>query len=85
VFVERATAAKADFTLTRDNAEAVAAICRRLDGLPLAIELAAARVGAFSPALLLTRLAERLPLLSDRPRDQSPPTAVDARRHRLEL
>ena len=56
LFVERARDTKPDFELTEENAEAVAAITRRLDGLPLAIELAAARTRIFSPKALLGRL-----------------------------
>ena len=69
LYVERAAAVDPGFTLTDDNLAAVAAICSRLDGLPLAIELAAARSKVLSPALLLPRLARRLPLLAGGPRD----------------
>ena len=70
-FVERAQAVTPDFRLTDENSAAVAEICVRLDGLPLAIELAAARVKLFSAATILTRLERRFDLLradtQDRP------------------
>jgi predicted ATPase/DNA-binding XRE family transcriptional regulator len=64
LFVERASAAQPDFTLSARNAAAVAQICRRLDGLPLALELAAARVEALAPEQMLMRLDQSLRLLS---------------------
>ena len=69
LFVERARAIKADFSVTNENAPAVAEICARLDGLPLAIELAAARVRLLSPHAMLTRLGNRLKLLKGGSRD----------------
>jgi predicted ATPase/class 3 adenylate cyclase len=69
LFVDRARAVQSDFRLTDDNAAAVAEICRRLDGLPLAIELAAARLRLFSPEALRDRLGDRLGLLRSGPRD----------------
>jgi predicted ATPase/transcriptional regulator with XRE-family HTH domain len=64
LFVERAQAARSGFALTADNVSAVAAICGRLDGLPLALELAAPRIKILSPSALLARLHHALPLLT---------------------
>ncbi len=82
LFTERARAASPDFVITDDNARAVAEICVRLDGLPLAIELAAARVKILPPQALLKRLNSRLRLLTggatDRPaRHQTLRAALD--------
>ncbi len=70
LFAARAQAVKPDFAITPANALAIAAICTRLDGLPLAIELAARRSKFFSPAALFARLEKRLDLLADGARDQ---------------
>jgi predicted ATPase/class 3 adenylate cyclase len=69
LFVARARAARSDFSLSDANAPAIAAICRRLDGLPLAIELAAARINLLSPDEIVVRLDHRLALLTASRRD----------------
>jgi predicted ATPase/DNA-binding CsgD family transcriptional regulator len=69
LFIQRATALKPDFALGEDNAYAIAEICRKLDGLPLAIELAAARIRYLSPHAILERLKDRFRLLMGGPRD----------------
>ena len=68
-FVERARSTRGSFELTPENADAVAAICRRLDGLPLALELAAARLRLLSPEALLERLDHALHVLTSGARD----------------
>jgi predicted ATPase len=69
LFVQRAQSIRTDFAVTNENARAVAEICHRLDGLPLALELAAARVRILSPETMLKRLESRLGLLTNGPRD----------------
>ncbi len=69
LFVERARTARDGFELTERNARAVVEICRRLDGLPLALELAAARLRLLEPEVLLARLADRLKVLTGGARD----------------
>lgn len=69
LFVQRAQAVKPDFALTPESGPAVAEICMRLDGLPLAIELAASRIKILSPAAIRARLVDRLTLLSRDGRD----------------
>lgn len=70
LFCQRARMVKPDFALTTNNGPAVAELCSQLDGLPLAIELAAARIKLFSPQALLARVDQRLTLLKDGPHDQ---------------
>src|SRR5438477_10593896 len=69
LFVARAQATQHTFTITLENASDVAGICQRLDGLPLAIELAATRATLLTPAALLARLEHQLGVLVGGPRD----------------
>ena len=69
LFADRAQAVQPDFRVTVRNGEAIAELCRQLDGLPLALELAAARVSMLSPAQMLARLSRRFDLLVSRKRD----------------
>jgi non-specific serine/threonine protein kinase len=69
LFLDRASLVKSDFVLTAENARAIAEICVRLDGLPLAIELAAARVKVLPPQAMLSRVGNRLKLLAGGSRD----------------
>src|SRR5262249_39554132 len=66
LFVDRAQAGRADFQLTPGNAAAIAGLCQRLEGIPLAIELAAARATVLTPQQMLSRLAHRFELLVGR-------------------
>ncbi|HYI14624.1 MAG TPA: tetratricopeptide repeat protein [Thermomicrobiales bacterium] len=81
LFAERAVAAKSDFVLTESNAAVVASICHRLDGLPLGIELAAARISHLPVSALLARLDRRLSLLTGGARDQ--PARLRTMRHTI--
>ena len=72
LFVERARAVQAEFQLTLQNTDAVIEICRRLDGLPLAIELAAARVRTFSPQVMLKEFEHRFDWLARNNREEQP-------------
>jgi predicted ATPase/serine/threonine protein kinase len=69
LFLQRAKMVKPDFQMTDNNARTIAEICARLDGLPLAIELAAARMKLLSPQALLARLSQRLQVLTSTTRD----------------
>jgi non-specific serine/threonine protein kinase len=69
LFLQRARAVRPEFEISSDTAAPVAEICRRLDGLPLAIELAASRMKMLTPPTLLARLSDRMRILTDGPRD----------------
>jgi predicted ATPase len=69
LFVERAQEARPDFSVTNENAPAIAEICARLDGLPLAIELAAARIKVLPPQKMLDWVSDRLKILARGARD----------------
>ena len=69
LFIDRATAVRSGFAVTTANAPAIDQVCSRLDGLPLAIELAAARVKLLTPKAILDRLVRRLPVLTQGPTD----------------
>jgi len=88
LFVERAAAVRPNFTVTSENARAVAEVCKRLDGIPLAIELAAARVPIMSVEQIATRLGDRFRLLTrgsrtTLPRHQTLKAAIDWSYHLL--
>src|SRR5262249_961422 len=69
LFLQRVQAIKPDFEMTQENARAIAEICHRLDGLPLPLQLAAARIKALPPPALLARLQHRLQILTGGARD----------------
>jgi predicted ATPase len=69
LFAERAQAVEPEFKLTAENGRVVAEICSRLEGLPLAIELAAARTRILEPSAILSKLESRLKFLTGGPRD----------------
>ena len=85
LFIQRSQAVKPGFQLTPTNAPTVVEICIRLDGLPLAIELAAARMRLLSPKALLTRLSARLPTLDEWDTRCLSATADASQYHRMEL
>ena len=85
LFAHHAARARPDFAVTAENAAAIAAICIRLDGLPLALELAAARTTVLAPAQLLERLEYRLPMLVGGAARFAGPPEDTPRHDRLEL
>jgi predicted ATPase len=72
LFIDRAQSAQPDFQVTNANAAAVAALCQRLEGIPLALELAAARIRTLPPAQILAHLEHRLDFLTSQRRDATP-------------
>src|SRR5438874_7660990 len=70
LFIDRAQAVRPEFQLTSSNCAAVAGICERLEGIPLAIELASARIQSMAPAQMLAKLSERFELLATRRMDK---------------
>ena len=85
LFADRAAASCPGFVVGPDNAAAITSICRALDGLPLAIELAAARVRVLSVEQIIARLDDRFGLLTAGDRSAAPAPANPGRRHRMEL
>ena len=85
LFVERVQAVNPHFRLNADNAQSISTICGRLDGLPLAIELAASRSKWLTPHEILDQLTNRLTLLVDGPRDRPVRQRLAAGSDRLEL
>ena len=85
LFIDRAAASRRGFGLTEQNAAAIVQICHRLDGIPLAIELAAARVRALSVETIAVRLNDRFCLARDRASDGIAASTHSARADRLEL
>ena len=72
LFRDRVLMNKPDFELDEDNSQAVSAICQKLDGIPLAIEMAASRIKMMDPDTILNRLSDQLRILSGGPRTASP-------------
>ena len=85
LFVDRASLASADFRLTAENADSVAELCAAVEGVPLAVELAAARIGTLSPQGMLEQLADRYGLLDRRLSGRTRPAPVPACLCGLEL
>jgi hypothetical protein len=85
LFLERARDGRPDFEITARNGQLIAEICKHLDGIPLAIELAAARIRLMSPEQMLERISHRFSLLAGRTERPAVATADDAQHDRLVL